>query len=400
MFLPIGDSPNPPGTPWMTYLLIAVNVAVYVVLLPAAFQAPDLDDPALRDYLQMIAKESGVSVRELGRMAQQISHYDLIVFSHGFKPAAPSLFDMFTSMFLHGGLLHLLGNMLFLWIYGDNIEHRLGRWRFLLAYLATGIVAAMGDGLLRMGSGIPSVGASGAISGVLGLYFIWFPRNRVRVWIFLFPLFANVVELPARLVLGFYILINNVLPLILWAGRGEGVSYGAHIGGFVAGTALAFVGDRLIAARPEADVRHRPSGVPPVVRADAAGRFRQAMQEGRWDLAAELYFTAPHALTRQLLSPWEKIALGHELERHQHPKAALAAYQRALVDHPAGPGRAAAHLGAARVMMGPLRNPTGAYQHLYAALEEDPTPDEHAQARSLMDQLSRMVRSVPRHTPR
>jgi membrane associated rhomboid family serine protease len=398
VFLPIGDSPNPPGTPWMTYLLIAVNVVVYVVLLPAGFQPADIDDPALRDYLQMIAKESGGSMRELGRMAEQISVYDLIVYRHGFKPAEPSLFDMFTSMFLHGGLLHLLGNMLFLWIYGDNIEHRLGRWRFLLAYLATGIIASLGDGMIRMESGIPSVGASGAISGVLGLYFIWFPRNRVRVWIFLFPFFANVVEMPARLVLGIYILFNNIVPLLLSAGSG-GVSYGAHIGGFIAGTAIAFASDRFISARPEADVRRRPSGVPPVVRADAAGRFRQAMQEGRWDLAAELYFTAPHTLTRQLLSPWEKIALGHELERHNHPKAALAAYQRALVDHPGGPGRAAAHLGAARVMMGPMRNPTGAYQHLYAALEEDPTPEERTQARSLMDDLAHMVRSVPRHTP-
>lgn len=399
MFLPVGDSPNPPGTPWMTYLLIAVNVVVYLALLPAGFQAPDIDDPALADYLQMIAKEIGGSRRELVQMADQISVYDLIVYRHGFKPADPSLLDMFTSMFLHGGLLHLLGNMLFLWIYGDNVEHRLGRGRFLLAYLATGIVAAMGDGLIRMDSSIPSVGASGAISGVLGLYFIWFPRNRVRVWVFLFPFFANIVELSARLVLGFYILFSNILPLLLSGGSGTGVSHGAHVGGFIAGATLAFAGDRLGAAHPEADVRRRPPGVPPVVRADVAQRFRDAMQEGRWELAAELYFSAPHAVTRQLLGPWEKIALGHELERHDHPKAALAAYQRALVDHPTGPGRAAAHLGAARVMIGPMNNPTGAYQHLYAALEEAPTPEEHSQARSMMDVLARQVGNVPRDTP-
>jgi membrane associated rhomboid family serine protease len=382
----------------MTYMLIAANVVVYLVLLPAGFQPPAVDDPSLSDYLQMIAKESGGARDELMQLAQQMSAYDLIVYRHGFKPAQPSLFDMFTSMFLHGGLLHLVGNMLFLWIYGDNVEHRLGRWRFLLAYLGTGVIAALGDGILRMGSGIPSVGASGAISGLLGLYFIWFPRNRVRVWVFLFPFFANVVELPARLVLGFYLLFDNLVPLLLTAGRG-GVSHGAHIGGFIAGAAIAFGGERLFAFRPEADVRRGPPGVPPVVRADAAERFRQAMQEGRWDLAAELYFTAPHSLTRKMLGPWEKIALGHQLERHDHPKAALAAYQRALVDHPTGPGRAAAHLGAARVMMGAMRNPTGAYQHLYAALEEDPSAEERSQARALMDDLARLVRSVPRHTP-
>jgi membrane associated rhomboid family serine protease len=398
MFLPIGDSPNPPGTPWMTCAIITANVVVYLLLLPAGFQPPDGDDPALLDYLRMIAEERDLSRPEMSRLVERISAYDLIVYRHGFRPAEPAIADMFTSMFLHGGLLHLLGNMLFLWIYGDNIEHRLGRLRFLLAYLGTGAVAALGDGLIRAGSGIPSVGASGAISGVLGLYFLWFPRNRVRVWVFLFPFLADVWELPARLVLGFYILFNNIVPLLLSAGSG-GVSYGAHIGGFVAGAALAFAGDRFIAARPEADVRRRPAGVPPVVAADVAGRFRQAMQEGRWDLAAELYFTAPHVLTRQLLGPWEKIALGHELERHDHPKAALAAYQRALGDHPGGPGRAAAHLGAARVMMGRMGNPTGAYQHLYAAMEEGPTPEERAQARSLLGDLARMVRSVPRHTP-
>jgi len=398
VFLPIGDSPNPPGTPWMTYLLIAVNVAVYLVLLPAGFQAPAVDDPALGEYLQMIARETGTSIYELGRMAEQITAYDLIVYRHGFKPAEPSLLDMFTSMFLHGGLVHLLGNMLFLWIYGDNIEQRLGRWRFLLAYLGTGAIASLGDGIIRMGSGIPSVGASGAISGVLGLYFIWFPRNRVRVWVFLFPFFANVVELPARLVLGFFLLFDNVLPLLLSAGRG-GVSHGAHIGGFIAGAAIAYAGDRFMPSRVEADVRRRAANVPPVVRSDAAEQVRRMMQEGRWDLAAEVYFTAPHSLTREVLSPWEKIALGHELERHNHPKAALAAYQRALVDHPTGPGRAAAHLGAARIMMGPMGNPTGAYQHLYAALEEDPTTEEAAQARTLMDELSRRLGNLPGRKP-
>ncbi|HET6277963.1 MAG TPA: hypothetical protein VFG08_04190, partial [Candidatus Polarisedimenticolia bacterium] len=219
----------------------------------------------------------------------------------------------------------------------------------------------------------------------------------VRVWVFLFPFFANIVELPARIVLGFYLLFDNVVPLLLSAG-GDGVSRGAHIGGFIAGAAIAFGGERLIAFRPEADVRRGSPGMPPVVRADAAAQFRQAMQEGRWDLAAEFFFTAPHSLTREL-GPWEKIALGHQLERNDHPKAALAAYQRALVDHPTGPGRAAAHLGAARVMMGPLRNPTGAYQHLYAALEEDPSAEERTQAHALMGDLARLVRSVPRHTP-
>ena len=398
MFLPIGDSPNPPGTPWVTYLLIAANVLVYIVLFPLGMQSPDLDDPALLEYLSMLAQERDWSIREVSQLAREVSLYDLVVYRHGFKPAEPSLVNMFSSMFLHGGLIHLLGNMLFLWIYGDNVEHRLGRWRFLLAYLGTGVVAAFGDGMIRMGSSIPSVGASGAISGVLGFYFIWFPRNRVRVWVFLFPFFADVWELRARLVLGFYILFNNVVPLLLTAGGG-GVSYGAHIGGFVAGGILAFAADRLIAARPEADVRQRPSGPRPADPIDVAQRVRHALDENRWDRAAELYFSAPHSMTRHGLGSPDKIRLAKELENHGHPRAALAAYQRALVDHPVGSERAAAHLGAARVMMGPLGNPTGAYQHLYAALEEGPTPDERSEAKSLLANLARMVRSLPRKLP-
>ena len=395
MFIPIGDSPNPPGTPWVTYALIAANVAVYLLLFPLGGQAADPSDPAFREYLQTMADERNLGRNDLRIIAGQLSQYDLVIFDHGFKPGAPSLFDMFTSMFLHGGLMHLLGNMLFLWIYGDNIEHRLGRLGYLLAYLGTGVAATLGDGLIRAGSTIPSVGASGAISGVLGLYFILFPRNRVRVWVFLFPFFANVIELSARVVLGIYIVFQNILPALLTSG--SGVSHGAHLGGFLAGGALALGLGRMGEARPEPDVRRRPAQPPP--EGGTVEAFREALRLGRWDVAAEWYFQAPHAATRRAVGPWEKIQLASELEGNDHPKAALAVYQRALADHPRGPGRAAAHLGAGRVLMGPLRNPTGAYQHLYMALEEEPSPDETQRARALLADLASMVRSVPRRLP-
>ena len=396
MFLPIGDSPNPPGRPWVTYGLIAVNVLVYLAMFPLAYQAPSPDDPELVNYLTTIAQERRLSLTQVRQLAAQVSEYDLVVYRHGFRPGAPSALDILTSMFLHGGLLHLLGNMLFLWIYGDNVEHRLGRLSYLAAYLGTGVAAALGDGLLRMGSNIPSVGASGAISGVLGLYFIWFPRNRVRVWIFLFPFFMNVIELRARIVLGIYIIAGNILPLILAGGSG-GVSHGAHIGGFVAGLGAAFLIDRLSLARLEPDLRRRPATAP--APGGIAESFRQALDRGRWDVAAEWFFGTPHSRTRTSVSAEEKTHLGGELERHGHPRAALAAYQRVLADHPAGPGRAAAHLGAARVLMGPLGNPTGAYQHVYAALEENPTAEQESEARRLMTELKQMMRSVPRSLP-
>jgi membrane associated rhomboid family serine protease len=396
LFLPVGDSPNPPGIPWVNYTLIAANVIVFLMLVPLSGQAPDVRDPALLEYLTAIAQERNLGALDVRQMAASISRYDLVVFRHGFRPSDPSAPDIFTAMFLHGGWLHLLGNMLFLWIYGDNVEHRLGKLGYLAAYLGTGVAATLGDGLLRMGSGIPSVGASGAISGVLGFYFLWFPRNRVRVWVFLFPLFANIIELPARLVLGFYLIFDNLLPLLLSGGAG-GVSHGAHIGGFAAGWVLALALNRSRFERPELELRSRPTTRPPT--AGQVDRFRSALAAGDWEEAAEWYFGSPHSLTRRELSAMDKLLLAETLEVERRPRAALAAYQRALGDHPHGPGRVRAHLGAARVLMGPMKNPTAAYQHLYGALEEDPSQEEMTMARAMLAELSHRVRTLPRKLP-
>ena len=196
MFLPLGDEPNPRGAPVVTYTLIGINVAVFLfVTLPLSAVRPGLDDPALGEYLRAIG---AVSERMALAALQRLSAYDLFVFSYGFRPVDPDVLALFTSMFLHGGFMHLAGNMLFLWIYGDNVEHRLGPARYLVAYLGTGILATLSHAVLDFGSVIPMVGASGAISGVLGFYFIWFPRNRVRLWIMLFPFFMHVVYAPAR----------------------------------------------------------------------------------------------------------------------------------------------------------------------------------------------------------
>jgi len=255
MFFPIGDVPNPQGfRPWVTWLLIAANVAVYLLFtLPLSMTPPDPRDPNLPQYVDMLRHTlpPGVSARAA---MQGLRAYDLFVFAHGYKPALPQLSDLFTAMFLHGGLGHLLGNMLFLWIYGDNVEYRLGRLGYLLAYLGTGVLSTLAFSLLALHSAAPLVGASGAISGVLGLYFVFFPRNRVKVFVFLFPFVMNTFYLSARLVLGIFVVIDNLLPLVL--GGGGGVAYGAHIGGFLAGLALAVGIDRLgVGLRP---ARRRP----------------------------------------------------------------------------------------------------------------------------------------------
>ena len=147
---------------------------------------------------------------------------------------------LLSHMFLHVGLFHLLGNMLFLWIFGDNVEDTFGRWRFLGFYLGSGVVAALVDTLARAGSAVPAVGASGAISGVLGAYFIFYPRASVQTLVF-----GTLVEIPAVLYIGIWIAMQ-VLFAVLYSALGVegGVAWFAHIGGFAAGLAGALVWKR------------------------------------------------------------------------------------------------------------------------------------------------------------
>jgi membrane associated rhomboid family serine protease len=179
----------------------------------------------------------------LGAGAQQ-----QVAFALGFVPAhlfgggppagslaVPAGATLFTSMFLHGGLLHLGGNMLFLWVFGNNVEEAMGHGRFILFYLLCGTAAALAQGAADPASAMPMIGASGAISGVLGAYLLLYPRARVLVVIplgFYFPL----VWLPAVAVLGLWFLLQLVSS---WAAPAEaGVAFLAHVGGFVAGVAL------------------------------------------------------------------------------------------------------------------------------------------------------------------
>lgn len=236
MFLPIGDSPNPPSRPYATIVLIGLNVAVFVLItMPLSRIRPDFNDPLLVEYLRSVGADMDVRY-----LLQHVSAYDLVVFKYGFRPASPSLTALFTSLFLHGGFAHLAGNMLFLWIFGDNVEYRLGWMGFILTYLAGGLCATLFFAVFVPDSSIPLVGASGAISAILGCYFIWFPHNQVKVFIFLFPILMQTVLIPAKIVLGFYLVVDNLLPFLLNSGGGTGIAHGAHIGGFLAGLILAY----------------------------------------------------------------------------------------------------------------------------------------------------------------
>jgi membrane associated rhomboid family serine protease len=151
---------------------------------------------------------------------------------------APWWVTVFTSMFMHGSLLHLGGNMLFLWIFGNNIEDSMGRFRFVAFYLLGGIVALLAQVLMDTGSTVPTVGASGAIAAVLGGYAILYPRARVITLVFIIIIFT-IIELPALIVLGLWFLLQ-LLPAFSEpvSGTGGGVAYFAHIGGFVFGLLL------------------------------------------------------------------------------------------------------------------------------------------------------------------
>ena len=153
---------------------------------------------------------------------------------------------VFTSMFMHGGWLHLAGNMLYLWIFGDNVEDRFGHAKFALFYLICGIAATFAQVAVSSGSNIPNLGASGAIAGVLGAYLILFPRGQVRVL-----MGRGVVPMPALVVIGMWIVLQfiNGVGSITQSAETGGVAYMAHIGGFVAGLALTFLfGGRRVAA--------------------------------------------------------------------------------------------------------------------------------------------------------
>ena len=212
--IPLKDNIPSFRAPIVTVGLIAANILVYL------------------NQLMLPPQEAVQFVHLYGLIPLEISGGDLLV-----PHPVPLYATVFTSMFVHGGLFHLGGNMLYLWIFGDNVEDRIGRLKFLIFYLLSGLAAAATQIWTDPASKIPMVGASGAISGVLGAYLFLFPHARVLT---LIPLgfFYRLVEVPALIVLGFWIIVqvlNGVGTLGVQVG---GVAWFAHIGGFVAGLGM------------------------------------------------------------------------------------------------------------------------------------------------------------------
>lgn len=377
MFLPIGDAPNSRGVPVATWLLIAANVAVYLLVsVPLGARRADLRDPALREYVEVVWRATGERLAPR-QIVQHTSAYDLFTFRHGYRPSAPEPLDLLTCMFLHGGPMHLFGNMLFLWIYGDNVERRLGGPAYVAWYLVTGVAGTLSHALFFPASPMPLVGASGAISGVLGFYFVWFPRNSVRMLAFLPPFLMDVFEVPARVVLGLYLVADNLLPFLV-AGEG-GVAHGAHIGGFLAGTLVAWVIDRRGLARPAAVPVARAGREP----ADPRGLLAQ----GRAAEAAEAYFAVPPARATGILAPAEAVALASWLRQTGQPDAALVVLRRTLRGARGGAGLAEVAALTGLVLAEDHGEPTAAYQYLLTALDLGPRPETVPVVRRALAQI-------------
>jgi len=380
MFLPIGDIPNPKGTPYVNYALIGLNIAIFVIItLPLSGTRPDLNDPVLIEYLRSL----GGGPWSVQTIYQRISEYDLIVFQYGYRPAAGSLFTMFSAMFLHGNWMHLAGNMLFLWIFGDNVEHRLGRTGYLLAYLGAGLAATFFFGLFVSGSQVPMIGASGAISGILGFYFLWFPGNKVKIFIFLFPLLMTTILVPARIVLGFFLLIDNLLPFLLTSQQGGGVAHGAHIGGFLAGVVLAYGIDRLPGILHQR--RKTPKGTTSRPEAmNVAAALASAVTEGRLADAVEQYALLEGKKERSQVDAGNLLAIGEYLLNNRKSDQARTVFRRMISERPGDANLDRAYLGAGKAMLQKARCDTSAWHYFLAAVDLARTPALAEEARSYL----------------
>lgn len=225
MFPISDDNSDRTITPYVNYALIAVNILVFVFLQQIG------GNDAFTYAYSLVPQEilTGVDltgaqiVRDALGNVGEVRHY---------ATPLPVYFNFLSSMFMHGGIMHIFGNMLFLWVFGDNLENLLGHVRFAAFYIVCGIAAALAQIVTDTDSIIPMLGASGAVSGILGGYILLFPKRRVRALIFSF-----LTEVPAFVAVGIWIAYQLISGYLTPAGAG-GVAYAAHIGGFIAGLVL------------------------------------------------------------------------------------------------------------------------------------------------------------------
>ncbi|MGH2678482.1 MAG: rhomboid family intramembrane serine protease [Actinomycetota bacterium] len=222
--IPLRDANPTRRTPWVTLVLIAANVVAFFLWEPITGSPRE---QALFFYCHGAIPEEMVDLQAIPEVATACGGKNVLV-------------SLFTSMFLHGGILHLAGNMLYLWVFGNNIEDRMGWPVFLVFYLVAGLVAAYAEALAHPSSITPLVGASGAIAGTLGAYIVIFPHARVMALIPIFFIF-QLIELSAWIVLGFWFVLQAFAGAGSLGGDVGGVAWWAHIGGFVFGALIALL---------------------------------------------------------------------------------------------------------------------------------------------------------------
>jgi membrane associated rhomboid family serine protease len=239
---PIGDQNEPGrGAAFVTLAFIAINVLVFFLVQSDTFTYGYSAIPA--EIIGGIDLTTPQAV-DVGGQTVEVPQA---------PGPSPIQLTLLTSMFMHGGIAHLLGNMLFLWIFGDNVEHRVGHIPYLLFYLLAGVIASFAQILSDADSVIPTLGASGAISGVLGAYLVMFPQNRVTIIAFRFIPF----QVPALVAIGIWAVfqfLNGAGAIFVSEETTGGVAYLAHIGGFVAGIVFGLVGRGIWGSGPRRDL--------------------------------------------------------------------------------------------------------------------------------------------------
>ena len=233
--IPIGDEDTggQPGLPWVNLAIIAINVIVFLY---------QLVDPNFTNGYSTVPAEITSGRDIVGQFPLTAPDGTVFVIDEAPGPM-PIWLTLFTSMFMHGGWLHIGGNMLFLFIFGDNIEKAYGHIKYLVFYLVCGIIAGLAHVYSQPDSIIPSLGASGAISGVMAGYLVLFPTNRVKVILTLGFIFLRPIMVPAVVMIGIWALLQfiNGLGAIAVTDQTSGVAYWAHIGGFIAGAVITLL---------------------------------------------------------------------------------------------------------------------------------------------------------------
>ena len=356
MLLPIGDDNPRERTPFVHYAILGVNVAVFLYMLT-------LSDAGMNAFF----------------------------LRWGMRPDHFSLVTLFTSVYLHAGLGHIFGNMLFLWIVGDNVEDRMGHVGYLIFYHAAGAAATLAYVAFTPDVTVPLVGASGAISAVMGAYAVFFPNAKIKIWYWIFLFFTNIIYVSAKWAVALWFLEQVLLRLLV--GR-AGIAYEAHIGGLLFGVAVALALKGLVLkpvdpARRIVDTGEgeRAAAAPPETAGVAAAEISEALDAGQADEAFRLFTRSAGGADAEPVGEFTLARLGAALMGAGAYGPASRVYEEMLRSWPSGPlsPEAAFRLGViqSRVRKDYLR----ARDNLLRAHGSHPDAARRAQA---LDELKRI----------